>query len=171
MLQYSPHRGDIMGSIKLLPEQLEQIKTRVSELEHQISELRESLLKSDTQVMRYSGGEGFDGIPDLATFGQLSIAKQELVELTETLRNAEVISEYNNEQIEVGTRFVVTIKKENRASTEKLILVDGGQHILDLLSSEYKPVSIASPFGQAVRSKKQMKYSCIVHQQTKWQMV
>lgn len=143
-----------MKKVQLLPEQLEIIKRRKATLEVQIKEIHECLLTGDSKLVSSSDRQGFDGIPDLASFQELSRLRNELSELNETIRNAEIVEAYDYEKIEVGTRFIVTLKKKNQMVTSKHILVDGVEHILELLSSEYKPVSINSPFGQAVRSKK-----------------
>lgn len=143
-----------MKKVQLLPEQLKIMESKIKELETQIKEIHQCLINGDSQCISSSNRQGFDGIPDIVSFQELSRLKRELNDLEETIRNAEIVKEYDCEKIEVGTKFVVTLKKKNQMVTAKHILVDGIEHILELLSSEYKPVSINSPLGQAVRSKK-----------------
>lgn len=143
-----------MENIKLLPEQVKSIQERIGFLKSHIETLRQYLANEDRKVLTASQNQGFNGLPDVVTFNELSRTKDELEKLEETLRNAIIIEDFSEGQIEVGTKFVVTLKSGNSVKTAKHVLVDGGQHILELLSSEYKPVSVKSPFGQAVRSKK-----------------
>ena len=143
-----------MEKIRLLPEQAKNIQERIVFLKSHIETLREYLENGDSKTLMSSQNQGFNGLPDVVTFNELSRTKEELEKLEETLRNAIIIEDFSEGQIEVGTKFVVTLKYGNNVKTAKHVLVDGGQHILELLSSEYKPISVKSPFGQAVRSKK-----------------
>lgn len=143
-----------MEKVKLLPEQVKYIEERVKELEEHIKEIRECLVNGDSSHVFSSDNQGFDGIPDLASFNELGRAKAELAELTKILRTAEIVKGYNEEQIEVGTKFVATLKFAKQGLiTEKYILIDFSLNP-KLNIDEYKPVSVNSPFGMAIRSKK-----------------
>ena len=143
-----------MENIRLLPEQVKNIQERIEFLKSHIETLREYLANEDRKVLAISQNQGFNGLPDVFTSNELSRTKEELEKLEETLRNAIIIEDFSEGQIEIGTKFVVTLKHGNNVKTTKHILVEDGQHILEILSSEYKPVSLKSPFGRAVHSKK-----------------
>jgi len=135
-------------------EQVAYIEGRIRELEREIKEIRDCLTNGEQSRGFASNTQGFDGIPDIASFNALGRARNEFRELEQLLRNAEIIREYNAEQIEVGTKFVATLKfSKTGLKTEKYILIDFSLNP-KLSFDEYKPVSVNSPFGMAIRSKK-----------------
>ncbi|MBE6144229.1 MAG: hypothetical protein E7169_01495 [Firmicutes bacterium] len=146
-----------MEKTKLLPEQVEWIKTRLEELRTEIDNARSELLNSETRPF-HASPEGFNYVPDFGTFSQLGRLKKEMEELDSILGDSEIVTEYNANQIDIGTRFVASLDFGNgEVVTDHYILVSKGFSKVD---EDIYYITLDSPTGRAVYGKKVNEVIC-----------
>lgn len=136
---------------KLTKQEVEFIKKRKVTLEKQLKDSC-SQLGSSGKLDMISGGE-YDHLEDYSLQDEVRRLRGEISDLNLALSSSEVVEEPNNESVEVGTKFIATVTEFGKDSqTSKYILI-GQAFLLNLDDLEYRPVSVGSPFGQAVLGK------------------
>lgn len=109
-------------SIKLLPSQFEQMNQQLKKLEEKITRLNNKNEKIELQV--------------------------EIDKLKGIINNAVIIENYNENVIEIGTRFEATVNYGNEKETDEYILIQSREGYKDEKNAILAMIS--TPFGSAV---------------------
>ena len=136
--------------MKITKEEKESLEQRLAYLQEQESQSSSLIRDNGFKPAFCSGNNGFDDLPNFEIYSRNARLRREINELRDTLNEAEV-EEVSTEEIGVGTKFVATTNLEGTVNTKKFILFGGVSLNFD---KEFTLVSVNSPFGQAVVSKK-----------------
>jgi transcription elongation GreA/GreB family factor len=137
---------------KITKEEKQFLINRLSELEKKDAESIETMRNEDFKPAFCTSG-GFDDLPDFETYASNERLRDEIREIKRTLEFAE-IDEVSNEEIGLGSKFIATLNDlSGKIVTEKYTIYAGLFLALDP-EAEYTLVSVNSPFGKAVLTKK-----------------
>lgn len=138
---------------KVTREEKAYLEKRLKELEAQAAKSTEALRDQEIRHAFCSGNNGFDDLPNYEIFENNARIRNEISEIRDTLNHA-VVEEVSNEEIGVGSKFVATLNDlDGEVVTKKYTLFGGIFMALDQ-DTEFTLVSVNSPFGKAVMSKK-----------------
>lgn len=138
---------------KVTREEKAYLEKRLKELEAQAAKSTEALRDQDIRPAFCSGNNGFDDLPNYEIFENNARIRNEISEIRDTLNHA-VVEEVSKEEIGVGSKFVATLNDlDGEVVTKKYTLFGGIFMALDQ-ETEFTLVSVNSPFGKAVMSKK-----------------
>ena len=140
-----------MSKVKLIPEQLKLIEERIGQLEDSISAIREEYRNTKPDFFTNVLYKEFSNSIDQMLPFELSNNQKELISLKHLLEEAEIVTEYDDTKINIGTSFKVALKSnDGMISESSYILTD----IVKEASIRKRGfVSIASPLGKAVYNK------------------
>lgn len=141
-----------MENVKLIPEQIAYIQKKLEQLSQETSKLRRDVTDRESRPTNVSSFDGFDHIPDFTALQGLGKVKNKMVEFSDLLNSAIIITDYDSEKINIGTRFTATLDfGDGDLTTEEYILIEGPI----IIKKGINYISTNSPFGKAVYGKKE----------------
>ena len=132
-------------NMKLVAEQIKYLRERREELVSRKNAFTRYL--SNSREKESMEGFGTPVYTDYAEHDEYGRYLQEIKQIDETLRNAEIVVDRNFDQIDVGTAFYAQF--EGDEEKERITLVDKGITATSL----YQFVSLDSDFGKAILGK------------------
>lgn len=142
-----------MSSKKLTKKEHEYLVKRLEELEKLASQSSKDLQDSDFRVAFCCKNSGFDDLPNYEMYTNENRIHSEINEIRATLNASEIIEQISTEEIGIGTKFVATANGlDGVVRTRKYTLFNG---LFMPSESEFILVSVNSPFGQAVLTKRE----------------
>ena len=138
---------------KVTKEEMAYLEEKLEQLEKQMDSSIAIIKAQGFKPAFCSIDGGFDDLPNYEMYQSNARLRQEISELRDTLSHAEV-GEVSTEEIGLGSKFVATLNDlDGEIITKKYTLYSGVFMALDQ-NTEFTLVSINSPFGKAVISKK-----------------
>jgi len=132
---------------KLLPSQIAKINEKINDLENKIEELKNNNKGVSGSIYSAKDKATADVVdPELSRV--IKEIEDEISELRTLVNEALVIDNYNDEYIEIGTRFEATINYLGETETEEYILIQSRIGYQDEKNAVLAMIS--SPFGSAV---------------------
>lgn len=141
--------------IKLLPSQVEKIKETLEEINEKYKSLIE--VYKGTSVGSILGNQGFSDVVDSGYTNTITNLERKKEELEKILKVANIIKEYNEESISIGTRFAATCDYDGEIETDEYVLVstkEGSKITKNRTDNDAICVTTDSPFGRAVLGKR-----------------
>ena len=138
---------------KVTKEEKEYLERRLKELEVQAAKSTETLRDQDFRPAFCSGNNGFDDLPNYEIFENNARIRNEISEVRDTLNRA-VVDEVSTEEIGLGSKFVATLNDLDGSVVTKKYTLFSGIFLAFDEKTEFTLVSVNSPFGKAVLSKK-----------------
>jgi len=129
-------------------EELIYLKQKLEILEEQYNKINDVVKDSDDRPL-YCGVDGFESTPDYLLYDIRNELHSKIRELKQTISESMVVAEISDDTVELGSKFYATVDGE-----KDLYMLYGGIYNPDFDDCEFIPVSINSPFGKAVVSKK-----------------
>ena len=139
---------------KLTKEEKVYLEERLVQLEEQIANSNETIKDQGFKPAFCSCEGGFDDLPNFEMYQNNARLRQEISEVRDTLDNAEV-EEVSTEEIGLGTKFVATSNDLDGEVVTRKYTLFGGLFLAFDQNTDFILVSVNSPFGKAVISKKE----------------
>ena len=138
---------------KVTKEEKAYLEERLVQLEEQMASSNATIKDQGFRPAFCSGDGGFDDLPNYEIYQSNARLRQEISELRDTLDRAEV-EEVSTEEIGLGSKFVATLNDLDGEIVTRKYTLFGGVFMAFDQNTEFALVSVNSPFGKAVISKK-----------------
>lgn len=139
---------------KVTKEEKAYLEERLVQLEEQIADSNATIKEEGFRPAFCIGDGGFDDLPNFEMYQNNARLRQEISELRDTLDSAEV-EEVSTEEIGLGTKFVATLNDLDGEVVTRKYTLFGGVFLALNQNTDFTLVSVNSPFGKAVISKKE----------------